>query len=128
MAIIDVPSGTSCSMVAAVKDTDYVVLVTEPTPFGLSDLELAIEVVSQLQFRFGVVINRVGLGDSRVHEFCSAKGIAILAEIPDDRRIAEAYSRGELVVDSLAEYRSVFKGLLTGAQMRLGKEVTNANL
>jgi len=110
--ILDAPPGTSCPMVAAVRGADFVILVTEPTPFGLHDLELAVETVKQLNIPFGVVVNRHGVGDDRVHVFCRQRDIPILLEIPDDRRIAEAYSRGDLVVEALPEYRGLFRGLM----------------
>lgn len=111
-AILDAPPGTSCPVIATVRDVDFVVLVTEPTPFGLHDLRLAVETVREIGIPFGVVINRVGVGDDRVHDYCNAEGIPILLEIPDDRRIAEAYSRGELIVDALPEYRELFLDLI----------------
>jgi MinD superfamily P-loop ATPase len=110
--IIDAPPGTSCPVVAALRGSDFVLLITEPTPFGLHDLKLAVEMVRELQIPFGVVVNRVGIGDDRVHAFCEREDIAILQEIPDDRRIAEAYCRGDLVVEALPEYRGIFEGLL----------------
>jgi MinD superfamily P-loop ATPase len=112
-AILDAPPGTSCPVIATLRETDYVVLVTEPTPFGLNDLKLAVAVVRELQIPFGVVVNRAGSGDERVQAYCRAEGIALLAEIPDDRRIAEAYSRGELAVEALPEYASLFEKLWT---------------
>lgn len=110
-AILDAPPGTSCPVVATLRETDYVVLVTEPTPFGLHDLKLAVAVVRELDIPFGVVINRADSGDDRVILYCREAGIAVLAEIPEDRRIAEAYSRGELMVDALPEYRALFRKL-----------------
>ncbi len=112
MAILDAPPGTSCPVIATIKGTDLVVLVTEPTPFGLNDLKLAVDMVRELAIPFGVVINRVGVGDDRVHSFCRESGVPILMEIPDDRRIAEAYSRGDLMVDALIEYRALFEQLM----------------
>ncbi len=111
-AILDAPPGTSCPVIATLRDVDFVVLVTEPTPFGLHDLKLAVETVRELGIPLGVVINRVGVGDDRVHEYCNAEAIPILLEIPDDRRIAEAYSRGELIVEALPEYRELFLDLI----------------
>jgi len=108
MVLIDAPPGTSCSMIAAVRGSDFVVLVTEPTPFGLNDLELAVETVRVLGIPFGVVINRAGSGDDRVHEYCATEGIDVLVEITDDRRIAEAYSRGLTLVGSVPEVRPLF--------------------
>jgi MinD superfamily P-loop ATPase len=110
-AIIDAPPGTSCPVIAAIRDADFVLLVTEPTPFGLHDLRLAVEMVRELGIPFGVVVNRVGAGDDRVHVFCRKQGIPILLEMPDDRRIAEVYSRGELIVDALPQYRLHFRQL-----------------
>ncbi len=110
-AILDAPPGTSCPVVATLRETDYVVLVTEPTPFGLNDLKLAVAVVEELDIPFGVVINRADSGDDRVIVYCREADIPVLAEIPDDRRIAEAYSRGELMVDALPEYHAIFKTL-----------------
>jgi MinD superfamily P-loop ATPase len=111
-AILDAPAGTSCPVITALKNTDFVVLVSEPTPFGLHDLELAVEVVRALSIPFGVVVNRVGIGDDRVHSFCSQQGISVLLEIPHDRRIAEACSKGELLVEALPEYYQAFENLL----------------
>ncbi|MCU0605988.1 MAG: ATP-binding protein [Candidatus Edwardsbacteria bacterium] len=110
-AILDAPPGTSCSVVATLRGAQYVLLVTEPTPFGLHDLTLAVDLVRELKLPFGVVVNRAGSGDDRGQAYCREQGIPILAEIPDDRRIAEAYSRGELMVDALPDYRTVFTRL-----------------
>ncbi|HUT54320.1 MAG TPA: ATP-binding protein [bacterium] len=114
-AILDAPPGTSCPVIAAVRDADLVLLVTEPTPFGLHDLRLAVDMVKELRVPFGVVVNRVGIGDDRVHEFCREEAIPILLEIPDDRRIAEAYSRGELIIDTLPQLRGLFTRLMERA-------------
>ncbi len=111
-AILDAPPGTSCPVVTTLRGSDFVLLVTEPTPFGLHDLKLAVDMVQELAIPCAVVINRVGVGDDRVHLFCAQKRIPVILEIPDDRRIAEAYSRGELLVDALPEYRGLFEGLL----------------
>jgi MinD superfamily P-loop ATPase len=113
-AILDSPPGTSCPMTAAVRGADFVLLVAEPTPFGLHDLTLAVATVRDLGIPLGVAVNRVGLGDDRVHDYCAREGIDVLLEIPDDRRIAEAYSRGELIVDALPEYGKLFKDFLSG--------------
>jgi MinD superfamily P-loop ATPase len=110
-AILDAPPGTSCPVVATIRGADFVILVTEPTPFGLHDVELAAQMVRQVGVPFGVVVNRVGIGDNRIHDFCARQDIPILLEIPDDRRIAEAYSKGDLIVDTLPEYRASFEQL-----------------
>jgi MinD superfamily P-loop ATPase len=111
VAILDAPPGTSCPVVTTVRDADYVLLVTEPTPFGLNDLKLAVEMIRQLGVRHGVVINRADSGDHRVREFCEAEKIPILHELPDDRRLAVAYSRGRLAVSVLPEWRTMFLDL-----------------
>jgi MinD superfamily P-loop ATPase len=121
-AILDAPPGTSCPVIATLRGADFVALVTEPTPFGLHDLKLAVDMVKELGIPFGAIINRVGIGDDRVHTFCGEKKIPVLLEIPDDRRIAEAYSRGELVIDALPEYRSLFSTLLWNIKELRGKE------
>jgi MinD superfamily P-loop ATPase len=97
--------------VATLRGVDYVLLVTEPTPFGLHDLKLAVDTARELRLPFGVVINRVGIGDEQVHRYCAQEHIPVLLEIPDDRRIAEAYSRGQLIVEALPEYRAHFERL-----------------
>jgi MinD superfamily P-loop ATPase len=114
-AILDAPPGTSCPVVAAVRDTDVVILVTEPTAFGLHDLTLAVETVRGLGVPCGVVVNRMGIGDRRVHDYCERERVPILAEIPDDRRVAEAYSRGVLMTDALPAFRPIFERLLRRA-------------
>ncbi|MFA5074169.1 MAG: ATP-binding protein [Nitrospirota bacterium] len=111
--ILDAPPGTSCPVITTIRGTDIVVLVTEPTPFGLHDLGLAVDMVRELGIPFGVVINRAGIGDACVHNYCERERIPLLLEIPDDRRIAEAYSRGSLIVDVLPEYRGFFENLIS---------------
>lgn len=95
--IIDAPPGTSCPVIEAISGTDFVILVTEPTPFGLNDLELAVGMVREIDLPCGVVINRSDIGDSRTEEYCNNEGIDILLKIPFDRQVAEAYSRGEMM-------------------------------
>ncbi|MCX6373510.1 MAG: ATP-binding protein [Actinobacteria bacterium] len=101
IVLVDAPPGTSCPVIEAVRGSDLVVLVTEPTPFGLHDLKLAVAMVRALGLRCVVAINRADLGDDRVHDFCAAESIEIVLELPNDRRIAEAYSRGELLLDAV---------------------------
>jgi MinD superfamily P-loop ATPase len=117
----DVPPGTSCPAVTAVQDADFVVLVTEPTPFGLSDLGLAIGMVRQLDIRHGVVVNRHEDDNASAREFCKKQGVEILAEIPDDRRVAEAYSRGELASVAVPGYSANFARLLKIIRRRIKK-------
>ena len=111
--IVDAPPGTACPVVEAVKGCDRVLLVTEPTPFGLHDLELALETVQVLDIPCEVVINRAGLNGSATRDFCRRRGVEIVAEIPDSRRLAESYSRGELASRVDFEIRDRFRTLLT---------------
>lgn len=106
--IIDAPPGTSCPVIASVKDADFVLLVTEPTPFGLHDLKLAVGAVRILGIPCGLVINRADMGDDKVKHYAQAEGIPILMEIPFERRIAEAYSRGQMLVEVMPEWRERF--------------------
>lgn len=112
LVIIDAPPGTSCPFVAAITDVDYVILVTEPTPFGLHDLKLAVEVVRNFSKPCGMIINRSDLGDSRVERWCAEENIPVLLQIPFDRKIAEGYARGQCMVDSAPELRPVLQALL----------------
>jgi MinD superfamily P-loop ATPase len=111
LTIVDCPPGTSCPVVAAVRGSDFVLLVTEPTPFGLNDLRLAVDTMRQLGLPFGVVVNRTDAGDERVDAYCRGEGIPILLRIPEDRRIAEAYARGEPAVDAVPGLRPAFSEL-----------------
>lgn len=112
LVILDAPPGTSCPVVITLLGSDFCLLVTEPTPFGLHDLTLAVDVVRQLRIPHGVVINQTDVGDNRVETYCHNEQIPILMQIPTDRRIAEAYSRGQMIVDVLPEYRQKFRNLL----------------
>jgi MinD superfamily P-loop ATPase len=107
--LVDSPPGTSCPVIEAVKDSDFVLLVTEPTPFGLNDLELAVGMVRELKIPFAVAINRSDIGNDDVKNYCKNDGIEIFLEIPNDRKIAEAYSRGEMIVRALPEYTGAFE-------------------
>ena len=111
VVVVDSAPGTSCPVVAAVEGADWVVLVTEPTPFGLNDLGLAVEMTRSLGLRTGVVINRDGLGDDRIDRFCASAGIPIIGRIADDRRVAEAYSRGDLPLSSLPSFRAEIEAI-----------------
>jgi MinD superfamily P-loop ATPase len=111
LTIIDVPPGTSCPVVEAVKNADFVLLVTEPTPFGLNDLKLAVDLVRKMNLPFAVAINRYGLGNDDVEKYCGTEKINICLNLPDDRRIAEAYSSGRMIVDALSGYRKEFSEL-----------------
>lgn len=109
--ILDAPPGISCPFIATVEDADFVLLVTEPTPFGLNDLKLSVETLEQLNKKMGVIINRSGLGDRSVYQYLHEKNLPLLMEIPFDKRIAEAYSKGKLITVELPEYRKAFAEL-----------------
>ena len=111
LTIIDAPPGTSCPVIAAMKGTDFVLMVTEPTPFGLHDLKLAVEAVKLLEIPRGLVINRSDIGNDDVRTYAKMENLPILMEIPFDRRIAEAYSRGKLIVEEMPEWKERFKKL-----------------
>jgi len=110
--VIDAPPGTSCPAINAVLPSDLILLVTEPTPFGFYDFRLAHEAFRPLQKPMAAIINRAGLGERSIYDYCRSANIPILAEIPFDRRIAEAYSRGRIVAEALPEMTSVFAGLV----------------
>jgi len=108
LTILDVPPGTSCPVIEAIRNVDFVLLATEPTPFGLNDLELAVGMVRALKLPFAVAINRSDIGDDAVVQYCQKEEIEVWLEIPNDRKIAEAYSRGAMVIDVLPQYREKF--------------------
>jgi MinD superfamily P-loop ATPase len=114
MVIIDVPPGTSCPVVEAVEGSDFCLLVTEPTPFGLNDLSLAVEVVRKLGIPCGVVINRVGIGDEEVEKYCHREVIPILLRIPLDKKIAMFYSKGIPLVEGIPRWCEEFLRLFQG--------------
>jgi len=110
--ILDASPGTACPVVESMSGADFVLMVTEPTPFGLHDMRLAVQVArDELGLPVGVVVNRDGVGDRGVDDYCAAEDIPILLRIPLDRRIAEAYSEGTPLVEALPEYRERFQAL-----------------
>jgi len=111
VTIIDAPPGTSCPVIASMKGANFILLVTEPTPFGLHDLKLAVGAVKILGIPCGLVINRSDMGDDQVKKYAKEEDLPVLMEIPFDRRIAEAYSRGDMVVDVIPESKDKFKTL-----------------
>ena len=110
--IFDSPPGISCPFITTVGKADFVVLVTEPTPFGLNDLKLSVETLQHLGKPFGVIVNRANLGDDGVYKFLQQNNISLLMEIPMDREIARIYSEGRLLVDEKPEYQQQFVELL----------------
>jgi len=124
VVILDAPPGTSCPVVESMRGADYVLMVTEPTPFGLHDLRLAVQVArDELGLQVGVVINRDGVGDEEVDAYCEAENVPVLMRVPWDRRIAEAYSEGIPLIDALPEYQQAFLSLYQEVARRVGQEV-----
>jgi len=109
--IIDAPPGTSCPVIAAMKGADFILMVTEPTSFGLHDLTLAVEAVKLLGIPSGLVINRADIGDRQVYDYAARANLPILMEIPFDRKIAEIYSKGKAIVEELPEWSGKFLDL-----------------
>jgi len=118
----DAPPGTSCPVIESIEGSDFTILVTEPTPFGLNDLKLAVGVGRELNVPMGVIINRADAGDDRVHEFCKKEGLPILLEIPLMREIARGYADGKTLIDILPQYRDRFLEVFE----RIGEEVRHA--
>ncbi len=119
--IIDAPPGTSCPVIESVKNSDFAILVTEPTPFGLNDLKLAVEMIRTLKIPYGLVINRSDIGNDDVRLYCKDEKIDILLEIKNDRKIAEAYSRGTSLVEIYTEFRTKFQKLYHEIVRRAGE-------
>lgn len=119
LSIIDAPPGTSCPVIEAISDTDFVILITEPTPFGLNDLKLAVQMVRALGLPHGVIINRSDIGDDRTREYCAREKVDVLLELPYDNRLAEAYSRGEMILDLDRQYRVSLNSLFDNIMKRL---------
>ncbi|MDD3619764.1 MAG: ATP-binding protein [Desulfobulbaceae bacterium] len=111
VTIIDAPPGTSCPVIAAMNGTDFILMVTEPTPFGLHDLRLAVEAVRVLNIPCGLVINRADIGDLKVFAYAESEEVPILMTIPFDRQIAEIYSRGQALIEEIPEWRQQFLNL-----------------
>jgi len=119
--IIDSPPGTSCPVTETVKGSDFCILVTEPTPFGLHDLKIMVQVLEPMGISFGVVVNRAGLGDKKVYEYCEEKKIPIMLEIPYQRKIAELYSRGIPLSSEILGWKEKFEKLFKEVRKLTGK-------
>ncbi|TDT71948.1 MinD superfamily P-loop ATPase [Hypnocyclicus thermotrophus] len=111
IVIIDSPPGTACSTVAAVEGVDYAILVSEPTPFGVSDMKMVVEMLREMNIPFGLVINKAKLGDDEIYEYANNENIEILAEIPFNKEIAKLYANGELFSIHLKEYKEIFENI-----------------
>jgi MinD superfamily P-loop ATPase len=121
IVIIDISPGTSCPVVESIKGSDFCILVTEPTPFGLSDLVLAVETARELKIPCGIVLNRAGVGDNKVEEYCRKENIPILLTIPLDMEIARFYSRGVTLVQGMPQWRGSFLSLFERIQEIAGE-------
>jgi len=119
--IVDSPPGTSCPVIESVYGSDFCILVAEPTPFGLHDLKLMAGVLREIKIPFAVVVNRAGIGDRRVHDYCRKEDISILLEIPYSRRIAELYSQGTPFVRELGEWKDRFSSLFSTVKEMVGR-------
>jgi len=111
ITILDSPPGTACSAVETVKGADLCLLVADPTPFAINDLKLSVNMCRQIGQEPAVVVNRAGLDDTDLKEYCKKARLEVVGEIPDDRHIAEVYSVGDIVIEELPEYRKHFKNL-----------------
>jgi MinD superfamily P-loop ATPase len=123
IVLLDVPPGTSCPVVESIEGSDYCLLVTEPTPFGLNDLALAVEVARLLQLPCGVILNRAGSGNERIEDYCKSEGIPILLTIPLDTDIAKLYSRGITLAEGMPDWQERFIGLFQKIQEQISKEI-----
>ncbi len=112
--ILDAPPGTSCPVMEAVKDADLVVLITEPTPFGFHDLKLAIDTMEELKKKYAVVINKYGIGNDDVLNYCHDKRIPVIGKIPHLREAAQIYSRGKIMINELPEIKREIEKIYTG--------------
>jgi len=119
--ILDSPPGTSCPVIETVKGSDFCILVTEPTPFGLHDLKIAVQVLEDMKIPLGVVVNRAGIGDKKVHKYCKEMDIPILLKIPYQRRIAELYSKGVPFSLEMQEWKGKFQMLFDEVRRLAGK-------
>ena len=117
--LLDVPPGTSCPVVESIQGSDYCLLVTEPTPFGLNDLKLAVEVMKLLQLPCGVILNRAGYGNERIENYCKSEGIPVMLTIPLDTDIAKLYSRGITLAEGMPDWKEHFIELFRKIQAQL---------
>jgi MinD superfamily P-loop ATPase len=120
IVILDAPPGTACPVVESIRGSDFLLLVTEPTPFGLHDLKLALQVGRELDTPLGVVINRDGVGDSNVEQFCRREDLPVLLRIPFERAVAEGTARGQTLLEIRPEYVSRLQAVLEQIESRGG--------
>ena len=111
--IFDAPPGTSCPVIEASRDSDFVILITEATPFGLNDLKLAVETMRVLKQKFGVIVNRDGIGNSSVEDYCKDENIPIITKIKNDKEIAKLYSKGELIYPKIEHFKTSLEDIIS---------------
>lgn len=121
ITIIDAPPGTSCPVIATVQESDFVILVTEPTPFGLNDLRLAVEMVREIGVPMAVAINRSDIGDGEVQKYCKEENIPIFLELPNLKKAAQSYSKGHLILEKMPELEKHFTGIMDSIKKELSK-------
>ena len=117
--IIDSPPGTSCPVIASIYGSDYCILVAEPTPFGLYDLKLMVEVVRKMGIKFGVIVNKAGIGGKEIYKYCEKEEIPILLEIPYSRKIAELYSKGIPFIEEMEDWKEKFKSFFESLKEKI---------
>jgi len=125
--IIDSPPGTSCATVATVSNVDYAIIVSEPTPFGVSDMKMVVEMLNDLKINFGLVINKAGLGNSEIYDYAKSKNINIIGEIPFKKEAAKEYSSGGLISDKIPEIKDEFNKIIKNLNIQLD-EVKNEKI
>lgn len=121
LTLLDCSPGTSCPAVEGIRGADYVILVSEPTPFGLNDLKLAVEMVRGLKYEMGVIVNRSGRRDQDINRYCREEGIPVLLRIPESRKVAEAYSEGRGLLAAKPEMSEAFRGVLNYISGRVNR-------
>lgn len=128
LVLIDSPPGTSCATVAAVEGVDYAIIVTEPTPFGLSDMKMVVEMLQRMRIPFGVVVNKDGIGDDSVSLYCEIQGIQILGRIPFNKSFAAAYSQGKIIAEDSFEYQKYLTEILKHLPIDVAKETVGGEV
>ncbi|WP_319371640.1 ATP-binding protein [uncultured Ilyobacter sp.] len=122
IVIIDSPPGTSCSTVAAVENSDYAIIVSEPTPFGVSDMKMVVEMLREMKIPFGVVVNKSGIGDNEIYEYCNSESLEILLEIPYSEDVARLYASGTTFSIKFPKYEKIFYNLFQKVKSEIIKE------
>lgn len=120
IVIFDAPPGTSCPVVQTIADTDFVILVTEPTPFGLYDLKITVDLMLELHKPFGVIINKAGLGSTEIYRFLNEKNIELLGEVPFSKNYAGNYAVGKILENISGEMENIYREILKMLKLKMG--------